>query len=319
MRVLELILKKALKLKSKGIVLAAHGISKTPLDPFLENVHILEKDFVEVIELLERVEVDFVDYETMKDYILGKRQASRVWVHITIDDGYKNNLHNLLPMLNSKNIPFTLFVSTFHVETQKRVSTYHPRFLHRHNISLDDVFEVDLDTYNDFENYFLNETLAEDFEAYIDKMYNKLSDHLKEKFDGLYNNQFLTIAELQELANNPLAKIASHADHHIVFHDQQNEATLKAEIKTSFEKFNSWDISAANSFCYPNGSHSEKVINILLDLGIETAFVSYPDFIDKHTRPLEIPRFWISKSKRMQAVLALLCMGSFFFKIINKM
>ena len=205
------------------------------------------------------------------------------------------------------------------MESQKRVSTYYPRFLHRHNIKLDDIFEREFDSYEDAETYFLWETPLEDFEGYLDKMFAKMSDHLKEKFLNLYNNQFLSVSELQELAANPLVTIASHAHHHVVFHDQQNEESLKNEINTSFAKFSEWGIAAPKSFCFPNGEYSAKTLMLLTDLGIESAFTATSGLSDENTTPLEIPRFWLSKSKRMLTVLALLCMGPFFIKIINKL
>ena len=48
-------------------------------------------------------------------------------VLITFDDGYKNNLDVVWPYLNSYEVPFTLFISTHHVDGGLRFPTYYLR------------------------------------------------------------------------------------------------------------------------------------------------------------------------------------------------
>ncbi|MCB0391641.1 MAG: polysaccharide deacetylase family protein [Bdellovibrionales bacterium] len=313
-----LITKNLLKLKSNGLILAGHGVSKTKLDPFLENVHVHENKFLETIELLERLDVEFIDYQTLKQYILKIRKPKRVWVHFTFDDGYKNNLDNILPIMNKKNIPFTVFVSTYHIEHQLPTPTFHTRFLSAKNKSLETVFGFKLETYYDYENYLIMNSQTNDFESFLNKIPSLLNKEEKEEFFNYYNNQFLTVQELKELARHPLVTIASHAHHHLAFHEQQNQEDLKEEVLQSFKKLKTWDIPFTSAFCYPNGIFSKKTIELMKKLDIEIAFASNPDFINSNSHPLKLPRFWIRDAKRVKILLSFLLIAPFLVSWLDR-
>ncbi|MCB0356600.1 MAG: polysaccharide deacetylase family protein [Bdellovibrionales bacterium] len=317
MKTIEKWLKKTLKNNTQGLILAAHGVSKTSLNPFLENVHITEKCFLNVVNLLERVNVEFATYDNMKAYILGNKQPQKAWVHFTFDDGYKNNLENVLPILDKKNIPFTVFVSTYHVETQNRIPSYYTRFFYNKGYDLKLIFNKSFSSYMEYENYFLFSEKLEKLEEYCEKIIAKLAPQEFDEFYSIKNNQFLSINELKSLSESSLVTIASHSHHHIVYHEQQNLMCLKKELLTSFEKFKNWNVPFESCFCYPNGGYSPRIIDLLKKSNVELAFSCESDFVTRSINPLEIPRFWISSYVRCLLTLILMCLPTWFFKTIK--
>jgi hypothetical protein len=114
-------------LRSRGpAVLFYHGVEERLTDPDVQRLHMPLPEFEKQIEFLRRNrEVISMDY-LHESLTFGRRLDSRQVV-LTFDDGYKNNLRVVAPLLNGWRLPFTLFVSTRHITEQRRFRTYYIR------------------------------------------------------------------------------------------------------------------------------------------------------------------------------------------------
>ncbi|MCB9024694.1 MAG: polysaccharide deacetylase family protein [Bdellovibrionaceae bacterium] len=318
MKTYEFLLKKTLKWKKRGLVLAAHGVSETPIDSFLDNVHMTKDNFIIVLDLLERLNFEFVDYSKMRSFVLGLSKPKKHWVHITLDDGYKNNLDVALSLLKNRNIPFTVFVSTFHIENQIPAPSFYTRFLYRLKKPLSEIFLKNFESYDEFEKYFLQETTLPEFDNLIKKMTDMMSEKDLKAFRSYKNAQFLSVQNLKDLSEQVGVTIASHSHHHVTFHALQSERDQIIEIQTSFEKLKQWNIPYVNSFCFPNGDYSQTTLDVLNALHVELAFASFPGIVNVNTLPLEIPRFWFGIYKKMLVIFTFVCLGRKFINLYVK-
>jgi peptidoglycan/xylan/chitin deacetylase (PgdA/CDA1 family) len=115
------------RLWSKGpTVLFYHGVEKKILDPAVQGLHIPLRLFERQIAFLRRhreiISMDYLYESILNRYELDPRQ-----VILTFDDGYKNNLHIVGPLLKAWALPFVVFISTRHISESRRFPTYYIR------------------------------------------------------------------------------------------------------------------------------------------------------------------------------------------------
>jgi peptidoglycan/xylan/chitin deacetylase (PgdA/CDA1 family) len=105
-------------------VLFYHGVEEKILDPALQGLQLPVAAFERQIAFLrsnrEVVPIDYV-YECLT----GRRRLDPRCVVLTFDDGYKNNLRIVAPLLNAWKLPFTIFVSTRHISEGHRFPGYY--------------------------------------------------------------------------------------------------------------------------------------------------------------------------------------------------
>ena len=129
------ILSNILSSRSKGAkVLFYHGVEKEIKDPFVQSLHMTFKNFEKQILYLKK-EYEIISIEDIHDSIYDHRKLSNKHVALTFDDGYKNNLDIVFPFLSSLNIPFSIFISTKHIETGMRFPTYIIRAALKENLN----------------------------------------------------------------------------------------------------------------------------------------------------------------------------------------
>lgn len=103
-----------------------HGVEEHFVDSQIQNLHLPLPIFEKQIAFL-RKNREVVSIDDLSECIdRGWRLDSR-HVVMTFDDGYKNNLQVVAPLLNAWNMPFTVFVSTRHISENLRVPTYYIR------------------------------------------------------------------------------------------------------------------------------------------------------------------------------------------------
>ena len=117
----------AKKQRRGATALFYHGVEDKIVDPKIQaKMHIplsqFEKQIKYVQKHFEIISLGFL-YECLSNGY--KIQPSQVL--ITFDDGYKNNLTVAAPFLKSHNVPFSVFISTKHIDEGIRFPTYYLR------------------------------------------------------------------------------------------------------------------------------------------------------------------------------------------------
>ena len=149
-------------------ILMFHGVSKNKSNSLNQHLqpHLDIKQFENIIKMLNE------HYCFLKpDEILNNKRKG---ILLTFDDGFQNNYNNVIPILNSYNIPGLFFISTQHVIEPNNWLSFIKQNMNKYMVNQD----------------ILSEDIKIDY------------------FDGLTKDQIL------EMANNPLHTIGSHTVTH---------------------------------------------------------------------------------------------------------
>jgi peptidoglycan/xylan/chitin deacetylase (PgdA/CDA1 family) len=204
--------------------------------------------------------------------------ASKTAVLLTFDDGYMDNFHNVLPLLEKYNVPATIFITT-------------------QNIGLDDEFWWD--------------RLAADYSACKESFsvpglemevskaqytYRTLSAQLvamKEKEKGEWFEDFeksnkilfasrkefrtLTKEELSTLSKHRLIDIGLHTHHHYPLGTLSYEEQ-KEELLLSITKLKALVPDYINFLSLPHGSSNERTIKVCNELNIKAVLLANDNY-----------------------------------------
>ena len=189
-------------------------------------------------------------------------------IYLSFDDGYEENITNVLPILNKYEVPATFFIPSKSIEEGffwwdlvKGSST---------NITPD---IKRLWTIPNQERV---------------KIISKIK---KEKLS--FPRRAITLQSLKNLSSNDLVTIGNHTDDHVICINCTNEE-LSREIKLCEEKLKKWvDEKYVNVFSFPNGDYNKRVTCVLKDNDIPAAFINDPVLISSETDMHLIPRMGV--------------------------
>jgi peptidoglycan/xylan/chitin deacetylase (PgdA/CDA1 family) len=95
----------------------------TVSDEYLPHIHPIYTpkkiaEFEQDLDFLMR-HFQAIDIETVKDYVLNGKKLEKPSFHLTFDDGLREVYHIILPILERKNIPATVFVNPAFIDNRK--------------------------------------------------------------------------------------------------------------------------------------------------------------------------------------------------------
>ena len=190
-------------------------------------------------------------------------------VVITFDDGYKNNLLVAAPILKSRNIPFTVFVSANNVELQKRFYVLMPRLV----IIGARLTEVDVPSLNyhktcntdaerkacaneiEYKIKYLSHNAAEEVAAHLVSIIG--DDKFKSLCNQYTNGTLLSWEEVKKLHAEYDCTIGSHCMDHCVCHEAQDKETVLYQIAESKKLIEKRTGLKCDFFAYPNGDYTD--------------------------------------------------------------
>jgi peptidoglycan/xylan/chitin deacetylase (PgdA/CDA1 family) len=309
----EAVLKRLLPRSKRGIVFAGHGVAREWRDRWVEQVHIPFGDFAEVVSLLQRLDFDFLGMDDVVRLAHSGQWHPKHWTHLTFDDGYQNNFDTIYPFLKQRRIPFSVFVSTHHVASGDRFPTFWLRLAEALELPLEQAVNGSsepLSAQTMFEQH-LHHAPFRRHEQIIAKVQALFSDEQRGRLDEFYNDQPIGLADLKQMAADPLVHIGSHSHHHIIFHEAQDEIAVRSNVKQSLRLLNEeWRISDHPTFCYPNGDWAPQWVEVTRELGIPLAFANATGFVEPSVEPMLMPRFWLSTPRRALMTCALSLVGN---------
>lgn len=227
-------------------------------------------------------------------------------VVLTFDDGYLNNLNVVCPILNNLNLPFTVFVSTEHIETGELFPTSIARliiygadlgvinvpYLKIHN---EDISNTENRTiiYNKVINSLKSQPL-EEVRKIVSELKANLSDQdytrLVEKFKSVKPMNWVEVKKLHNLG----ATIGSHCKYHICCHDNQDEKEVKAQIIESKNIIEEKLEAECKYFAYPNGNYTTASNDFIKNAGYKMGFSTEKNLKIENTNDTSIiPRIGV--------------------------
>lgn len=205
-------------------------------------------------------------------------------VVLTFDDGYLNNLNVVCPILNKLNLPFTVFVSTEHIETGELFPTSIARLiiygadLKKINVpylKIDNEDISDIKNRNNIYTKVINALKSNPLENVRNIVYelktnlsNKDYTDLIEKYKSVKPMNWEEVKKLHNLG----ATIGSHCKYHICCHDNQDEKEVKAQIIESKKIIEDKLKAECKYFAYPNGDYTAASNDFVETAGYRMGF-----------------------------------------------
>ena len=276
------------------IVLAYHRVADLAHDPQLLAVS--RENFASQLGWMAENNIEVVRFDEP-----WKVRCNRVRVCITFDDGYADNYHNALPILEKYAFPATFFVTTAHVRTG--------------NAYWWDVLEHIL--YGELPDTPPPGPFAAVWPTPPEKLYQTAHGILlaagpekqRELLEGLCqwlghpvaaadSHRPLRPDEVAALAAHPLATVGAHTHTHPRL-SQLLRPQQKQEVETSLDLLTEWTGRRPSVFAYPFGSrgllgrggdYNADSMRVCKELGILRAAANYPAQVRPWTNRFAVPR-----------------------------
>ena len=281
-----------------------HGVERQIVNRGLQiNQHRLDA-FEDVARLLKR-DFDVLPLRALPDVLKRPEKHSRA-LFLMSDDGYANTLTTAAPVLKAYGLPWTLFVSTHHIDT----GAFTPPTLTRiffleapkgvHDLPYFDA-PVFLGSHEQRKaeaaeawKHLKNMTF-EHAARTLDVMKHVLAKtgvDLKEKYAS---ETFLTWDQVRAL-DRAGVEIGAHADRHWAMHERQSQDFLHEQAQRSKERVES-EIGSCRFFAYPFGQREDigrMAWEAVRDAGYEHAFTTIAGTLNASTNPWLLPRYGLA-------------------------
>jgi poly-beta-1,6-N-acetyl-D-glucosamine N-deacetylase len=213
----------------------------------------------------------FISTDDLYEILYKNKKVNNGAVCITVDDGKKDNLENIIPSAKELSIPVTIFVSTEPVETGTFWWSYVMKNnkINKENISVE----------------------------YCKKVSNnqrlKIIDELKSKIT--LPREAMTKTDVARISGLEFITIGNHTMNHPITKRCELKE-LEHEISEASRVLKTWVSDEINYFAYPNGDFDEREVSILKENNIKLAFTTVPEHIHpyENINPYQIPRFSVN-------------------------
>lgn len=280
--------------RNYGVILMFHRINNLKPGGLKYNQHLKvpPEYFNEMILNFKKNGFTFLSLDNMLQQLDRCRPIERFAV-ITFDDGYRDVLHNAIPILNAHQIPATVFIAT--------------GFLDREFWPWWDVLEDLIVTFKknlsqiQMEELFLtvrSELLNLDYPQIKRRLQQLVPDIDITSLIVSCSEQFINYAELSKLAQEPLVTIGCHTHSHQSC-GELNTATWK-DIDKSLTILRDKYRLPVKHFAFPFGDFrcipDKKQCQLLADRGFKCALTTNPGVISRydHQSRYFLPRIFIN-------------------------
>jgi peptidoglycan/xylan/chitin deacetylase (PgdA/CDA1 family) len=192
-----------------------------------------------------------------------------VW--ISLDDAWRGNLTEVIPIIREWNLPITIFVPTREV--------LRGTFWFSHVVNNTDV-------------------LPPPFRRDVQQLWLVPESTRRRVIEHLFEicppsqREVISVAEIADLAKLPQVTIGSHSVNH-AFMPNCNDDELRKEISDSRRDLEQWTGRPVRVFSYPNGDFDKRTARVLAEAGYSLAFTTEEHPITLADNPYYLPRFSI--------------------------
>lgn len=213
----------------------------------------------------------FISVQQLVDILKNKVKAPNGAVWISFDDGWKQNIKNVIPILIEYNIPATFFITTGPVKNGglfwwKLAEMDKDYLLKQYNMGKENLYHID------------------------EKRRKKIMGEIEERFAKDCDREAMSVEEVKMIAKIPQISIGSHTVNHVIMPNCAADE-LKYEIIESKKTIEKWINKKIYSFAYPNGNFDGREKDILKKSGFELATTCKNKFISIKDDLYFVPRF----------------------------
>ena len=307
----------ALKPFGRPTALFFHGVEPGIDDERIQSNHHHAVAFAEIAKCLKD-DFDVLPLTQLPDVLLQPRRNKRA-IFLMSDDGYTNTLTNAADILAAHDLPWTLFVSTRHVDTAERSPVFLARlfFLFAPDGAYDIPHLGSVVLGGDREDVAhrlgaqlksMNAARADEAVAAMQAALPDFSDLLK-RFDS---DAFLNWDQVRELKRRGV-EIGAHAHTHWAMHPGQRADYVREQASLSRQRIEA-EVGPCRYFAYPFGNTadvSRDAWQAVRDAGFEYGFTTLSGTLDASTNPWLMPRYGLrAEEPRLASLIPSLRMGN---------
>ncbi|HWA29821.1 MAG TPA: polysaccharide deacetylase family protein [Rhizomicrobium sp.] len=278
-----------------------HGVEPSVGDPLLQvNQHRLDA-FEGMARLMKR-DFDVLPLDALSDVLKAPEKHPRA-LFLMSDDGYANVLTAAAPVLEAMQLPWTLFVSTHHIDTGEFTPPTLTRLFCR---------EAPTGTYEIPHLGTITMGSRQERESLAERAWERLkqldalraNDALAAMTSALADidlksaypsETFLTWDQIRALHARGV-EIGAHAHQHWAMHGGQSRAWLRGQALQSKLRIEQ-EIGSCRFFAYPFGNRGDVGRNAweaVRDAGYQNAFTTVSGSLDASANPFLLPRYGLA-------------------------
>jgi peptidoglycan/xylan/chitin deacetylase (PgdA/CDA1 family) len=246
----------------------------------------------------------FINIDEMSETLVRGNRLHPGSIVVTFDDGYADNLHQALPILESLSIPAVFFISTGQVGSR--------------NLFWWDELDLACTGLKD-DKERLNHVLAEQRVTDLQTLYSrtllacKRSATVSER-DGalkwargqlqvneseLAKYRSMTSEEVRRLSHSSMATVGAHGVNHLSL-AHVSDHDLQSEVNVSIGVVRELTGSSPLHFAFPYGEpqdFDQRTITICRNAGLKSAAANYPDDIRSGSERFAYPRLVVRDAR----------------------
>jgi len=253
--------------QAKKKMLSSHNVTGL----FFHNP--TEKLFLHCIRWLKANGCTFLSSDQLVEMIQKGSTPPPRSVWISLDDGWKGNLSQVIPSVMEYNVPITIFISTnpiekgfFWFDFARKYSRYLPEE-YRHDVK---------------KLWSIPETKRKQIILSLEQAVPKPIER-----------EAMSIEDIKSLSRLPQVTIGAHGVHHALLANC-NSSELDFELKESKSKLEEWTGKEVKFFAYPHGSVNNDVKEALQKVGFTLAATLEKKPISVEDDPYFIPRYGVN-------------------------
>lgn len=230
--------------------------------------------FTSCIKWLQKKGYQFISLEMLEQALKGTKPIPQHAVVITIDDGWRGNINNVVEYADDHQIPVAIFVSTSTIE---HGGGFWWSYIKKAS-------KMGLVTYS----------LAR-LKAMANEERMKIMSVLRSKI--YIEREAFTRSELVNIASSRNITIGGHTDTHPILTNCTYEEAL-FEVNGCKTKLEQWVQREVRYFSYPNGDFTSRESEMVDQSGFVLGFTTVPKYITINDRLnlLSLPRFEVLES-----------------------
>jgi peptidoglycan/xylan/chitin deacetylase (PgdA/CDA1 family) len=291
-----------------------HGVERQIDDSRIQLNHHSRDAFYAIAKRL-KADFDVLPLSALPDVLKNPTRHARS-AFLMSDDGYRNLLTNAADVLDGVGLPWTLFVSTHHIDTgELNPFTAARLFLYFAPAGSYVISHLGLVVLGDSKSRektarrTIRKLRALDAQRGREAVAAMTAAVPEERLIGLKarfgSERFLNWPQVAELAKRGV-EIGAHAHYHWPMHAKHSAKELTLEARASKERIEN-QIGACSAFAYPfgnTGDVSREAWHAVRDAGYAHAFTTLAGSLDGGANPWLLPRYALQADEGHLGALA---------------
>ena len=294
------------------MILFFHGVDTGITDPRVQMLHMPRDRFVRLMTSLRRHH-SVIGVDELADCLESGSPPPRNAVVLTFDDGYLNNLTVAAPIMQSLGLPWSVYVSTRHIDESLRFPSYIARaalyYTEKTEASLPGFSEklslrteADRDAAYGGVSFLLKTSPLVGVEKLCVELQSLMpEDRWQELNHRFSSDQVMNWDQVRQLSQAG-ARIGAHCHDHAILHQAQGEGEVRRQVTLS-QSLIARHVGECRHFVFPNGKPNDicpAALDAVRQAGFRTGMTTVPGFVTPSAAPLLLPRFSFQSMREMR-------------------